>query len=657
MTPPANANERVIIAESGDVLLTLRNPGAPFAVWEREAEDDDAANESVIKEEGKEDADADQHPKVEGPPQKKRRMAERSRQGAEIQDNLGDDAERPCFVYQVSSQHLITASPKFKSEVMSWSENHKADDGFYHMEIADWDSEAFAILLNMLHLRFRQVPKMLSLELLAKVAKLVDYYQCWEAFDLIADVWVRHTRTICPLSDAYSRELILWMFVAWVFKVDTMFGSTTKLTLQLNDRPSIRDMDLGIPPGILHSIAATLPTVIVKVGAEGKEYILHTELLKHHSGYFRGALSGAFRETDDGIIPITDIDTDAFDAFVDWIYRGTIDISLRLGYPEAGKNPSVSSRTYILADRLLVPGLKSALMDDYFEFFLRPRPEVVIPRCRMIIELFGNLPEPDPLLRFVVDIWVTRKAVFYMPECEEAAALDLPQDFLVRLMLRMNELGETPPKLESFKREDYSEPVAINGAAAVAETVVVIVGPEEKRYTLHKRLLRHHSGYFRRVFVNGVNECRLHNTTSKGFDVFVDWIYETRLRPSVDTKGGEARSMLRAYLVAAGLSVGPLKKAVMDWMFHHLSSHRLRAWAVIWMFESLPNNDPLLQLIVDSFCVNNGVRKMDVESFAMIEDLPKEYLCRVLRKLHQLSELPEKNRVLAREDYSMVLCL
>lgn len=78
-------------------------------------------------------------------------------------------------------------------------------------------------------------------------------------------------------------------------------------------------------------------------------------------------------------------------------------------------------------------------MDDYFEFF--PRPKVVIPRCRMIIELFSNMPEPDPLLRFVVDIWVTRKAVFDMIECEEADALDLPQDFLARLMLRMNKLG------------------------------------------------------------------------------------------------------------------------------------------------------------------------------------------------------------------------
>ncbi|KAI4629129.1 uncharacterized protein J4E87_003390 [Alternaria ethzedia] len=232
MTPPANANERVVIAESGDVLLTLRNPGAPFAVWEREAEDGDAADKSVIKEEGKEDEDADQDLKVEGPPQKRRRMAERSRQGAEIQDDLGDDPERPCFVYQVSSQHLITASPKFKSEIMSWSENHKTDDGFYHMDTADWDPEAFAILLNMLHLRFRQVPKMLSLELLAKVAKLVDYYQCWEAFDLIADVWVRHARAYHPIPGTYSRELMLWILVAWVFKEPLLFNNATKIAIQ-----------------------------------------------------------------------------------------------------------------------------------------------------------------------------------------------------------------------------------------------------------------------------------------------------------------------------------------------------------------------------------------------------------------------------------------
>lgn len=197
-----------------------------------------------------------------------------------------------------------------------------------------------------------------------------------------------------------------------------------------------------------------------------------------------------------------------------------------------------------------------------------------------------------------------------------------------------------------------------HSAVAASETVVVIAGDEGKRYTLHKRLLRHYSGYFRRVFVHGVNEHRMHNATVEGFDVFVDWIYETRLRPSVDMHGDEMNCMLKAYLVAAELSVGPLKKAVMNRMFDDLSrGGSVRAWAVQWMFESLPNNDPFLQLIVDAFCINDGVKNMDMEEFAMIDDLPKQYLCRILRKQHKLSELPDKNRVLAREDYSMVVCL
>jgi hypothetical protein len=48
---------------------------------------------------------------------------------------------------------------------------------------------------------------------------------------------------------------------------------------------------------------------------------------------------------------------------------------------------------------------------------------------------------------------------------------------------------------------------------------------------------------------------------------------------------------------------------------------------------------------------------MDVNFFAGIDELPKDYLARVLRKLHQLSQLPEKDRKLKREDYSMVVCL
>ena len=200
----------------------------------------------------------------------------------------------------------------------------------------------------------------------------------------------------------------------------------------------------------------TSPTVIVKIGPEGKEYILHTELLKHHSGYFRGALSGAFKETDDGVIPITDIETDAFDTFVDWMYRGIASFEPS----SSGKHLANPSSSYILADRLLVPGFKSALLDSYCDMFSTPR---IRPACHIIVKLFGNLAEDDPLLRLCVDVWAARKAIYKLKDFKKDEASSLPQGFFVRLMLRINELGEDPPLVEAFKREDYSERVRLGG--------------------------------------------------------------------------------------------------------------------------------------------------------------------------------------------------
>jgi hypothetical protein len=48
MTLPPN--ERIVIADTGDVFFTLRNPGAPFAVWERAIEE---GNKTEQKEAGR----------------------------------------------------------------------------------------------------------------------------------------------------------------------------------------------------------------------------------------------------------------------------------------------------------------------------------------------------------------------------------------------------------------------------------------------------------------------------------------------------------------------------------------------------------------------------------------------------------------------------
>ena len=232
MTSPSS--ERIIIADTGDVIFTLRNPGAPSCNWDQAVEENSEIQdpEDEHKDEPLNDATSDTC-------------------ADDLNQPVPRQAALPDVVYQVSSQHLVCASPKFKSELTSWSESLKRDDGLYHVNTTDWDPEAFGILLNVLHLRFRQVPKSLGLELLAKIAILVDYYRCWEAFDLIADVWITHLRAKCSVPETYSRDLMLWILISWVFKLEGEFNESTFWASIKSDEPILRNMELSIPPAIL----------------------------------------------------------------------------------------------------------------------------------------------------------------------------------------------------------------------------------------------------------------------------------------------------------------------------------------------------------------------------------------------------------------------
>ncbi|KAG9190523.1 hypothetical protein G6011_08611 [Alternaria panax] len=207
---------------------------------------------------------------------------------------------------------------------------------------------------------------------------------------------------------------------------------------------------------LLPSMAAGSEIIIVTVGAEGKEYHLHTSLLMHYSGYFRGALSGAFKETDEGVVSLLDIDTDAFDVFVDWLYRGTLRSDLEYVRLNPSSGLATACRAYVLADRLLVPSLKSALMDGYFDKNMRAL-DKWYPSCRRIIHAFENLAENDPLLRLYVDWWAFNHIVYKMDGYDRVLVPELPPTFLVRLVGKMNDEGKKSLSRSRLKRKDYDE--------------------------------------------------------------------------------------------------------------------------------------------------------------------------------------------------------
>ena len=185
----------------GDVVIVLENPNAPFAVWD----------------------------------------------GAPAQDQ--DCMALKPVKFRVSSKHLQLASPVFKAALKGpWIEGTVTKRGCQEISTSDWDVEAFRIVLNVIHGCNRDVPHLITLEMLCKVAVLVDYYQCHEAFNFSSFVWVNSLRG--SFSETYGRDLILWLCISCVFHDNTIFKAATKISIGESPE-NIRALGLPIPQRVI----------------------------------------------------------------------------------------------------------------------------------------------------------------------------------------------------------------------------------------------------------------------------------------------------------------------------------------------------------------------------------------------------------------------
>ncbi|SPJ83767.1 uncharacterized protein FTOL_10283 [Fusarium torulosum] len=152
----------------------------------------------------------------------------------------------------VSGKHLELASPYFKKMFSGPYTEARADhSGLRRVTATDWDPEAFNIVLTIMHGYHRDVPKSLGLETLAKLAMIVDYYECHETIELHAGIWLERLKSEVPT--VYGRDCVLYMFVSWVFSQQDMFAKMTQLALKFS-RKLIDAGDIPIPLDLLKQI-------------------------------------------------------------------------------------------------------------------------------------------------------------------------------------------------------------------------------------------------------------------------------------------------------------------------------------------------------------------------------------------------------------------
>jgi hypothetical protein len=138
--------------------------------------------------------------------------------------------------YLVSSRHLMLASPWFRRTLTSEASTEAVkdpSDGRYHIGASNWDEEALLILLSIFHVRVRQVPATVGLEMLAKIAQLVDYYELVGAEVIERDTsgWIAHMRLVA-IPSSYCRDLILWIWISQLFQMSEEFEQATAVAIR-----------------------------------------------------------------------------------------------------------------------------------------------------------------------------------------------------------------------------------------------------------------------------------------------------------------------------------------------------------------------------------------------------------------------------------------
>jgi hypothetical protein len=171
--------------------------------------------------------------------------------------------DRTIEVYriQVSAKHLILASPVLKNLLTGgWKENMTLlEKGSVEVTAKSWDLEALLNTLRVIHGQTTHVPRKITLEMFAKIAMVVDYYECSEAMGIAADLWRSKFKSF---PEAMCRDLVFWMWISWAFRQRKMLNKVTSIAMA-TAKDKIPHLGFPIPEGIIGKYPAFATVITV----------------------------------------------------------------------------------------------------------------------------------------------------------------------------------------------------------------------------------------------------------------------------------------------------------------------------------------------------------------------------------------------------------
>ncbi|KAF2035576.1 hypothetical protein EK21DRAFT_107097 [Setomelanomma holmii] len=214
------------------------------------------------------------------------------------------------------------------------------------------------------------------------------------------------------------------------------------------------------------SAAISGPLVRVKVGLEGRPYLVHKAVLVHQAEYFSKALSESWKGAQNNEVVLEDVEPCIFTS------NGCTLVQCPMGTPSDSKplalhgNPTkfrtllehsmAMLKAGILGYRLLAPKFRAATMECFACQDLRPAEygETVM-FCELACHAYKNVPVHGVLLQYLANTWCEEWDHDNDGEDEFTALQQLPHAFLLCVMRRQAELKveqATPPTWTSDGR-------------------------------------------------------------------------------------------------------------------------------------------------------------------------------------------------------------
>lgn len=214
-----------IIDPRGEVTLIVRNPNPPFAEV-TPADGSSGANDT--------NAEPSTEPST----------------GPSVSEPDTDGNQNEVRI-QVSAKHLTFGSPVFNSMLDgNWKKSAESKaKGYLELVVRDWDVEALLMVLHIMHAQTSKVPRMVTLEEVAKVTVVADYYDVKEV-ELLCDVWLWLLESSFSQSAVSSRDTILLVWVAYATRCEDTFAKYTTIAIEQATAP-ISALGLPIPAGII----------------------------------------------------------------------------------------------------------------------------------------------------------------------------------------------------------------------------------------------------------------------------------------------------------------------------------------------------------------------------------------------------------------------